>query len=65
MQKVSDEVMGDLEPVTPDSLRPHASPCRAIVKIKRHLGPEGKRENIILRWGVGEPLLLPRTKNVT
>lgn len=48
VQNGCDEVMGGLESVTPDSLLPHASPCGVVGKIKRHLGPEGKRENIIL-----------------
>lgn len=45
--EVSDAVMGDLESVTPDTLLPCVSPGRAIAKIKRHLGPGGKKESII------------------
>lgn len=42
--------MGDLESITPDTPQPRVSPCRAIAKIKRHLGPEGKKEhNSVMR----------------
>lgn len=42
------EVLSDLESVTPDSLVLLCPPGLVVIEIKRHLGPEGKRESIII-----------------